>query len=82
MIQINLIHSILILGELYILSSITLYASVRISVFSDQAQEALSQYIALPPLSLKKISIKDNGEATGISYTSDNKFFKGKTETF
>ncbi len=35
-----------------------------------------------PPLSLKKISIEENGEATVISNTSDNEFFKGKTETF
>jgi hypothetical protein len=55
---------------------------VRISAFSDQAREALSQYIARPPLSLKKISIEENGEATTVSYTSDNEFFKGKTETF
>jgi len=26
---------------------------------------------------LKKISIEENGEATVISYTSDNEFFKG-----
>jgi hypothetical protein len=31
---------------------------------------------------LKKPSIEKNGEATLISYTSDNDFFKGKTETF
>jgi hypothetical protein len=33
-------------------------------------------------LSRKKISIKKNGEATVISSTSDNEFFKGKTESF
>ncbi|NIO10524.1 MAG: hypothetical protein GTO14_23155, partial [Anaerolineales bacterium] len=44
--------------------------------------EALSQYIARPPLSLKKISIEENGEATVIVYTSDNEFFKGKIESF
>jgi hypothetical protein len=26
--------------------------------------------------------IRENGEATVISYTSDNEFFQGKTETF
>jgi hypothetical protein len=31
---------------------------------------------------LKKISIDENGEATVISYTSDNDFFKGKIESF
>ena len=35
-----------------------------------------------PPLSLKKISIDENGEATVISYTSDNDFFKGEIRTF
>jgi len=29
-----------------------------------------------------KISIDENGEATVISYTSDNEFFKGKIESF
>ena len=33
-------------------------------------------------MSLKKISIEENGEATVISYTSDNDFFKGKIESF
>jgi len=56
--------------------------NIRIPSFSDQAREALSQYIARPQLSLKKISIEENGEATVISYTFDNDFFKGKTETF
>jgi hypothetical protein len=56
--------------------------SIRIPVFSIRAREALSQYIARPPLSLKKISIEENGEATLISFSSDSEFFKGKTETF
>lgn len=55
---------------------------VRIPAFSDKARETLSQYITRPPISLKKLSIEENGEATLISYTSDNDFFKGKTETF
>ena len=55
---------------------------IRIPAFSDQAREALSQYIARPPISLKKMSIEENGESTVISYASDNDFFKGKTETF
>jgi hypothetical protein len=29
-----------------------------------------------------KISIRENGEATVVYYTSDNEFFKGKTEAF
>jgi hypothetical protein len=56
--------------------------SIRVPAFSIKAREALSQYIARPPLSLKKISIEENGEATVISFTSDNEFFKGKTEIF
>jgi len=56
--------------------------AVGIPVFSDKARQSLSQYIARPPLSLKKISIEENGEATVISYTSDNEFFKGKIESF
>jgi hypothetical protein len=31
---------------------------------------------------LKKISIEENGEVTVILYSSDNEFFKGKTEAF
>jgi hypothetical protein len=56
--------------------------SIRIPAFSIRAREALSQYIARPPLSLRKIGIEQNGEATRISFSSDNEFFKGKTETF
>ena len=52
--------------------------AVGIPAFSDKTRESLSQYIARPPLSLKKISIQENGEATVISYTSNNDFFKGK----
>lgn len=55
--------------------------AVGIPAFSDKARESLSQYIARPPLSLKKMSIEENGEATLISYTSNNDFFKRKTET-
>jgi hypothetical protein len=55
---------------------------VHIPAGSSKTREALSQYIARPPLSLKKISIQENGEATVISYTSDNDFFKGKIESF
>jgi hypothetical protein len=55
---------------------------VRIPAFSEQAREALSQYIARPPLSLKKIGIEENREATAVSFTSQSEFFKGKTETF
>jgi hypothetical protein len=57
-------------------------ASVHIPAGSSKTREVLSQYIARPPLSLKKIGIQENGEATVISYTSDNDFFKGKTESF
>ena len=55
---------------------------MRIPAFSEQAREALSQYIAHPPLSLKKIGIEENREATVISFTSQSEFFNGKTETF
>ena len=57
-------------------------ASVRIPAGSAKSREALSQYIARPPLSLKKINIVENAEATVISYTSDNDFFKGKIQSF
>jgi hypothetical protein len=57
-------------------------ASMHIPAGSSKTQEALSQYIARPPLSLKKISIEENGEATVVYYTSDNEFFKGKIESF
>jgi hypothetical protein len=56
--------------------------SIRIPAFSTRAREALSQYIARPPLSLKKIGIEENREATLISFTSQSEFFNGKTETF
>jgi hypothetical protein len=63
-------------------SGFSVDASVHIPAGSSKTREALSQYIARPPLSLKKISIQENGEATVISYTSDNDFFKGKIESF
>ena len=63
-------------------SGFSVDASVRIPAFSDQAREALSQYIARPPLSLKKIGIEENRDATVISFTSQSEFFKGKTKTF
>jgi len=63
-------------------SGFSVDASVHIPAGSSKTREALSQYIARPPLSLKKISIRENGEATVVSYTSNNEFFKGKTETF
>ncbi len=40
------------------------YASVHIPAGSSKTREVLSQYIACPHVSLKKISIKENGEAT------------------
>jgi len=60
-------------------SGLNVDASVHIPAGSSKTREALSQYIARPPLSLK-ISIRENGEATVVYYTSDNEFFKGKTE--
>jgi hypothetical protein len=57
-------------------------ASVHIPAGSSKTRKALSQYIARPPLSLKKISIEENREATVVYYTSDNEFFKGKIESF
>ena len=56
--------------------------SIGVPAFSIRARQALSQYIARPPLSLKKISIEENGVATVVSYTSDNEFFKAKSKTF
>ena len=56
--------------------------SIGVPAFSIRARQALSKYIARPPLSLKKISIEENGVATVVSYTSDNEFFKAKSETF
>ena len=53
------------------------------AIYCDKPGEPnLSQYIPRPPISLKKMSIEENGKATVISYTPDNDFFKGKTETF
>jgi hypothetical protein len=68
-------------------SGFSLNCSVRIGSHSDKARKALSQYISRrmavpPPLPLKKLSIQENGEATLISYTSDNEFFQGKTKPF
>jgi hypothetical protein len=58
------------------------YTSVRLPAHSTEVRKALSQYISRPPLSLKKVSVCENGDATVVSYTSDNEFFKGKTEAF
>jgi len=57
-------------------------SSVHIPPGSSKTREALSQYIARPPLSLKKISTEENGEAAMVYYTSVNEFFKGKIESF
>ena len=59
---------------------------VRIPALSYQAREALPQYIARrmavpPPISLKKMSIEENGDGTLISYTSNSDFSKGETRT-
>ena len=51
--------------------------SIRVPAFSIEAREALSQYIARPPLSLKKIRIEENGVGTEISFSSDSEFFNG-----
>jgi hypothetical protein len=56
--------------------------SIRIPAFSIRARQVLSQYIARPPLSLKKTDIEENGDATAVSFTSQSEFFKGKIETF
>jgi len=63
-------------------SGFSVDASVHIPAGFSKTREALSQYIARPPLSLKKISIEENKEATVVYYTSDNEFFKGKIESF
>jgi hypothetical protein len=63
-------------------SEFSVDASVHIPAGSSKNRQALSQYIARPPLSLKKIDIQENGEATVICYTSDNDFFKRKIESF
>ncbi len=63
-------------------SGFSVDCSIRIPAYSDKAREALSQYIARPPISLEKMSIEENGDATLISYTSNNDFFKGETRTF
>jgi hypothetical protein len=47
--------------------------SIRIPAFSIRAREALS---------LKKIGIEENGDATAVCFTSQSEYFKGKTETF
>jgi len=80
----NEIWRVLRAGGRYFIShsGFSVDASVRIPAFSDQAREALSQYIARPPLSLKKIGIEENRDATVISFTSQSEFFKGKTESF
>ena len=56
-------------------SGFSVDCSVRIPAYSEKAREALSQYIARPPISLEKMSIEENGEATLISHTSNNDFF-------
>lgn len=63
-------------------SGFSLDSSVHLPAGSAKARKALSQYISRPPLSLKRMSVQENGEATLISYTADNGFFRGKTETF
>jgi hypothetical protein len=45
--------------------------SVHLPAGSTKARKALSQYISPPPLSLKRMSVQENGEATLISYDAD-----------
>ena len=47
-------------------SGFSVDSSVRVASQSEKAREALSQYIARPPISLKKMSIEENDEATVI----------------
>jgi hypothetical protein len=56
--------------------------SIRIPAFSIKAREALSQYIARPPIALKKLIFQQIGDDTLIFYTPDNEFFNGKIKTF
>jgi len=63
-------------------SGFSLDNSVHLPAGSTKARKALSQYISRPPLSLKRMNVQENGEATLISYTADNGLFQGKTETF
>jgi len=50
--------------------------AISVPVFSIRAREALSQYIARPPLSLKKISSEENGVGTVISFSSNNELLR------
>jgi hypothetical protein len=63
-------------------SGFSVDSSIHLPAHSIEARKALAQYFSRPPLSLKKISVCKNGDATVISYTSDNEFFQGKTEPF
>jgi hypothetical protein len=56
--------------------------SIRIPAFSIKAREALSQYIARPPISLKKLVFQQIGDDTLILYTPDNELFNGKIKAF
>ena len=55
---------------------------LRIPAFSIKAREALSQYIARPPIALKKLIFQQIGDGTLIFYTPDNEFFNGKIKIF
>jgi len=48
--------------------------SVHLPAGSTRARKALSKYISQPTLSLKRMSVQENDEATQISNTADNGF--------
>jgi hypothetical protein len=56
-------------------------ASVRIPAFSEQAREALSQYIARAPVSLNKLVAEDHA-ATVLYHTAYNPYFRTNCKVF
>ena len=54
---------------------------VKIPASSEKAREALSQYIARPPLSLKKVVFEEH-DGKVIYYSAYNDYFKRNLKIF
>jgi len=63
-------------------SGFSVDGSVGIPAGSPKAREALSQYIARPPVSLKKLLVEEGGTDSVLYYTAYNDYFRTNAKLF
>jgi hypothetical protein len=63
-------------------SGFSVDGSVGIPAGSPKAREALSQYIARPPVSLKKLLVEEGGTDSVLYYTAYNPYFRTNSKLF